>query len=174
MLFSGSEYPTANLYFASVLKIEHTITKAHIDPKLAPMAKVMLEKFEGYWDDYSLILSIAIVLDPRYKLFRLTNMLKVLYVEEACVEKAKVIKDALLELYNFYSSMCSGFKSSTIVPPLIPIGVDKSNSLLDDDDIFKDVDVDDSLNRPSMEIDNYLNTPRQPSIEGQNYDVLKY
>ncbi|XP_021747193.1 uncharacterized protein LOC110713034 [Chenopodium quinoa] len=29
-------------------------------------------------------------------------------------------------------------------------------------------------NRLSMEIDSYLCTPRQPTYEGQNYDVLKY
>ncbi|XP_021763957.1 zinc finger BED domain-containing protein RICESLEEPER 2-like [Chenopodium quinoa] len=55
MLFSSTEYPTTNLYFVSVLKIEYAINQAHKDPKLAPIAAVMLEKFEGYWEDYCLI-----------------------------------------------------------------------------------------------------------------------
>ncbi|XP_021764221.1 zinc finger BED domain-containing protein RICESLEEPER 1-like [Chenopodium quinoa] len=69
VLFSSVEYPTANLYFVSVLRIEYVIYQAHKDLKLSPMATVMLKKFEGYWEHYSLILSIVVALDPSYKLY---------------------------------------------------------------------------------------------------------
>lgn len=32
------------------------------------MAKEMKKKFEEYWDCYSIVLSLAIIFDPRYKI----------------------------------------------------------------------------------------------------------
>jgi len=36
------------------------------------MASQIISKFEKYWSEFSLVLAIAVVLDPRYKL-RLVN-----------------------------------------------------------------------------------------------------
>jgi Domain of unknown function (DUF4413) len=69
-LFSGTHYPTANLYFQSVWKIQLRIREATCSSSVViqRMAKKMEEKFNKYWEDYSSILSFAVVLDPRYKL----------------------------------------------------------------------------------------------------------
>ncbi|XP_052877999.1 zinc finger BED domain-containing protein DAYSLEEPER-like [Gossypium arboreum] len=68
--FSGSNYPTANLYFRGVWKVHKVLLDTVKGPYsfLTPMVKQMEEKFNKYWAEYSLILSCAAILDPRYKL----------------------------------------------------------------------------------------------------------
>ena len=69
-LISGSTYPTSNKYFSQIAKIEMLLKKnlIHNDVMIQDMALRMLSKFDKYWSDYSDILSLAIVLDPRVKL----------------------------------------------------------------------------------------------------------
>ncbi|KAL2901816.1 putative AC transposase [Bienertia sinuspersici] len=52
-LFSGSDYPTANLYFANVLAIEKqlVLVNNHKIDSIKKKASVMLEKFEKHWGD---------------------------------------------------------------------------------------------------------------------------
>ncbi|KAG8491301.1 hypothetical protein CXB51_014547 [Gossypium anomalum] len=69
-VFSSSNYPMANLYFRGVWKVH----KVSLDTVKGPhsfltlMVKKMQTKFNKYWAEYSLILSCAAILDPRYKL----------------------------------------------------------------------------------------------------------
>ncbi|TYH95344.1 hypothetical protein ES332_A12G100100v1 [Gossypium tomentosum] len=69
-VFSGSNYPMANLYFRGVWKVHKLLLNTIKGPHsfLTPMVKQMQEKFNKYWAEYSLILSCAAILDPRYKL----------------------------------------------------------------------------------------------------------
>ncbi|KAK8538204.1 hypothetical protein V6N12_044339 [Hibiscus sabdariffa] len=83
-LFSGSKYPTSNLYLANVVAIEKLLCDAHNDPceGISAMAGPMLELYEKYWSDHSTIMSFAVLLDPRYKLQLLKELYSVLYVED--------------------------------------------------------------------------------------------
>ncbi|XP_040952762.1 zinc finger BED domain-containing protein DAYSLEEPER [Gossypium hirsutum] len=69
-VFSGSNYPTANLYFREVWKVHKFLLDTVKGPYsfLTPMVKQMQEKYNKYWAEYSLILSCVAILDPRYKL----------------------------------------------------------------------------------------------------------
>nr|GEV21953.1 zinc finger BED domain-containing protein RICESLEEPER 2-like [Tanacetum cinerariifolium] len=50
-LFSGKSYPTSNLYFLKVYKIQSNIEKAihNSDPAISKMGKEMKTQFEKYW-----------------------------------------------------------------------------------------------------------------------------
>ncbi|XP_077236569.1 zinc finger BED domain-containing protein RICESLEEPER 2-like [Tasmannia lanceolata] len=70
MLLSGSDYPTANLYFQYVWKIQIRLLEENEseDVVISSMSDEMIPKFEKYWESYSVVLAMADVLDPRYKL----------------------------------------------------------------------------------------------------------
>lgn len=69
-LFSGSEYLTANLYFFSIFTTYFTL-KQHmdrVDEYMKHMASVIFEKFEKYCYEFSVLLTMVVILDPFYKL----------------------------------------------------------------------------------------------------------
>ena len=71
---SSTSYPTSNLYFLQVWKIQCITTKGlrDEDEVIRIMAGSMMEKFEKYWHEYSTMLAFSAVLDPRIKLITLS------------------------------------------------------------------------------------------------------
>uniref|UniRef100_A0A0D3BIH8 hAT-like transposase RNase-H fold domain-containing protein n=1 Tax=Brassica oleracea var. oleracea TaxID=109376 RepID=A0A0D3BIH8_BRAOL len=69
--FSGVKYPTANVYFIQVWKIEVMLKKyvdCEDDGDVRTMARAMQKKFAKYWNQYSVILAMGAALNPRLKL----------------------------------------------------------------------------------------------------------
>ena len=105
-LISGSSYPTSNSYFMQISKIEMLLIKnmASSDQVILEMSVKMKEKFDKYWHNYSVILAIAVVLDPRWKF----NIIQYLYDKidyMTCDEKVANIRRKLNSLFNEYSNV---------------------------------------------------------------------
>jgi len=68
MIF-GSSYPTSNLYFMEIWKIQLIIEENFLneDVILKTMALNMKEKFQKYSKEYSIVLAFGDILDPRLK-----------------------------------------------------------------------------------------------------------
>ena len=71
--FFGSLYVTSKVFFHEFCVMNTELTNLHKseDPLLSMMARDMHEKFDKYWgynEELNLMLFVAIVLDPRYKL----------------------------------------------------------------------------------------------------------
>ncbi|KAL6553826.1 hypothetical protein OROMI_019499 [Orobanche minor] len=88
-LFSGSDYPTANLYFENVWKIGMILKdlRKSNDLLLSKMAKDMTEKFDKYWftsvgQEYNMLFAFALILDPRFKKGVLKQCFTRLYDDE--------------------------------------------------------------------------------------------
>lgn len=103
-VFSGSKYPTSNLYFPSVLMARLTLEKHrdNNDARLKKMDDLMFAKFEKYWSEFSLILALAVVFDPRYKLQTVEWGYTKIYGEKS--SHFDEVKDTLSSLFDIYCS----------------------------------------------------------------------
>ncbi|WOL10303.1 zinc finger BED domain-containing protein RICESLEEPER 1-like [Canna indica] len=70
VLFSGTKYPTTNLFLTKVFLIYMNLKKAcpNDDDSMRRICTRMKVKLEKYWISFNEALTIAVVLDPRYKL----------------------------------------------------------------------------------------------------------
>ena len=100
-IISGTKYPTANLYLKNVWKIESLLASwtSYEDVVLKSMTTKMRGKFKDYWDNYSMILSFAAILDPRYKFQFIMYCFQTLDPETSEL-KSKIVKDQLYKLFD--------------------------------------------------------------------------
>nr|KAJ0220781.1 hypothetical protein LSAT_V11C200088940 [Lactuca sativa] len=82
-IFSRNKYSTANLYFPSVSMVEKTL------------------KEEMYWSEYSVILAMVAVLDPRYKIQYAEFIYKKLYGSKS-FEHIDRVRERLFDLFKEY------------------------------------------------------------------------
>ena len=72
--FSGSLFVTTNVYFHELISLQDQLNQlcnGRGDPLLKGMAQRMKLKYDKYWgsvDRINLMLFVAVVVDPRYKL----------------------------------------------------------------------------------------------------------
>ncbi|KAK4418453.1 Zinc finger BED domain-containing protein RICESLEEPER 2 [Sesamum alatum] len=69
-IVSGSDYPTSNLFLNEVSRVKALLDKKSLDNDIfiRDIVARMKIKFDKYWGDSNLLMSIAAVLDPRQKL----------------------------------------------------------------------------------------------------------
>ncbi|XP_031106193.1 zinc finger BED domain-containing protein RICESLEEPER 2-like [Ipomoea triloba] len=115
-VISGSDYPTSNLYLAEIQRVKKAIDNAaeSFDMFMSEMAIPMKAKFDKYWGECNLLMSIACVLDPMMKLNGIKITFPLLYKTQSDVEKnVEKVKRALEELYLDYVNLFSQDASST-------------------------------------------------------------
>lgn len=109
-LISGSSYPTSNLYFMQVWKIECLLLQnlSNEDELIRTITIDMKTKFDKYWSDYSNVLSFGCILGPRFKIKLLKYCYSKLGLDPiSCQAKLKVMEHKLYTLYNEYVQMYS-------------------------------------------------------------------
>nr|KAJ0193893.1 hypothetical protein LSAT_V11C800400750 [Lactuca sativa] len=104
-IISGSDYPTANLYLIEVFRVKQTLDKGSLSTNdfIRDMVKKMKEKFDKYWGECHLVMAIASVLDPRFKMKLVEFCFPTLYQNSD--ENIKEVKNALYEMYSEYLEM---------------------------------------------------------------------
>ncbi|XP_077251866.1 zinc finger BED domain-containing protein RICESLEEPER 2-like [Tasmannia lanceolata] len=123
-IFSATKSPTANIFFPELVSIRCALHEAYVCDKLFMRSIVerMKDKFDKYWGECSLILSIAVVLDPRYKLKLLEYYYPKIYYFERSEMEIQKAKNAIRDLYREYErkqvssterSSLSGFNFAT-------------------------------------------------------------
>ncbi|KAJ0477257.1 putative transcription factor/ chromatin remodeling BED-type(Zn) family [Helianthus annuus] len=166
-LFSRNSYPTSNLYFLNVWKIQKCIEDLinNVDKVISEMANKMKKKFDKYWESYSMILSFAVVLDPRYK-FKVVEFCfkKLKMTDEVCKTKLDIILKGIHKLYDKKYGILSRINSSTTESSNICVDT------LDDLDGFESFTSE--FEGEKSQLDMYLEEPELNYKE--ELDVLQY
>ena len=101
--FSGCKYPTTNMYFALVCELKIALNEWSLSSSemINTMAKNILAKFNYYWANVSVVMAIAAILDPRYKMELLEFYYPNIYGDNSDLEIEK-IKNLCYDLLDEY------------------------------------------------------------------------
>ncbi|KNA11902.1 hypothetical protein SOVF_130440 [Spinacia oleracea] len=104
---SGSSYVTSNLFFHELVNVSALMKELveSEDPEMGIMACKMKENYEKYWgnpEKINLVIFIAVVLDPRYKLDYVEWMLVEIYDQRIASVLSQNLRDALNALFEEY------------------------------------------------------------------------
>ncbi|KAI8555417.1 hypothetical protein RHMOL_Rhmol05G0173200 [Rhododendron molle] len=121
LLFSGTTYPSSNLFFPHVCDIKVRLSEwvcCGINV-VEEMALNMLEKYDKYWDNTHGFLAVAVVLDPRFKMSLIEYYYKRIYGEHGVGMAEDIPRRCydLLTLYQGKSSSKDRSESSSKAPP---------------------------------------------------------
>ncbi|KAD4385737.1 hypothetical protein E3N88_25906 [Mikania micrantha] len=131
------------------------------------MAKDMKTKFDKYWENYSMVLSFAIILDPWYKIKLVEYCFSKLNItKEQREAKLTSIFDGMHKLYNEYDIRTERMHRSSVV--------ESSNvDVLDELDGFETFESQfRSVEREKSQLTMYL---EEPAVNrSQELDILQY
>nr|KAJ0189643.1 hypothetical protein LSAT_V11C800422610 [Lactuca sativa] len=158
--FSGSKYPTSNIFFHLICDMKLSLLSWKISQNnvIKSMTSTMLIKFEKYWNVIHNVMSVATVLDPRYKLKLINYFFPKLYGEEARSEIMK-IRNIITGLFEEYKKKHDE-KRGTFLKRKCTTNLDFENMLSEDDGFEK------------TELDNYLAEKLLPNEE--SFDILMW
>lgn len=115
-LFSGTKYVTANQFFPKIssicLAIRKWSTSEHVP--LQKMSEEIKTKFEKYWKEVHGLMSVATVLDPRYKLHMLQALFGSLYGFEHATKEVEKIRKLMGDLLQEYEASDGGVGTSEV------------------------------------------------------------
>ncbi|RZC03446.1 Zinc finger BED domain-containing protein RICESLEEPER 2 [Glycine soja] len=182
-LIFGFSYPTSNLYFMQVWKIERLLLQnlSNEDELIRIMAIDMKTKFDKYWSDYINVFSFGCILDPRFKIKLLKYCYSKLGLDPiSCQAKLKVVEHKLYTLYNEYVQMYSEQTTSNV-------GLSQGSSQetmattstisiaqVDAMDEFIQFEDEDMSQVGKSQLDTYLEEANIPNKYHPNLDVLQY
>ncbi|CAL9232934.1 unnamed protein product [Arabidopsis halleri] len=173
-LMSGTSYSTSNLYFGHVWKIERLLKEnaTNGDELIKDMACRMRIKFDKYWEQYSIVLAMGAVLDPRMKF----KLLKRLYDElDPSTSQAKLdfLKDKMTMLFNEYKCKFPMPMNSSTTSSSSHHSTERGREKFDDD-LFDLDDAPDVMDEGKSIFEIYL---KEPKLEMKNFPdmcVLQY
>lgn len=102
-ILTAPTYPTANAFFPEASKIQMDLMQASMseDPFISFLIRPLHEKFDKYWSDCCLVLAIAVVMDPRFKMKLVEFTFAKIYGENA-ETWIRIVDDGLHELFIEY------------------------------------------------------------------------
>ncbi|BAF18359.1 zinc finger BED domain-containing protein RICESLEEPER 3 isoform X1 [Oryza sativa Japonica Group] len=162
--------PTSNIFFHEAWKLQSELSNAiaHEDPIFRSTAKIMHERFDKYWKDCNLVLAIAVVMDPRFKM----KLVEFSYSKIHSVEAAKYVKvvdDAIHELYSEYATQGEANRDAHVTDNSAAVTPPNGDELLDFDIYLSEI----ATSQPSIsELEQYLEEALMPRI--QDFEILEW
>ncbi|KAL4589182.1 hypothetical protein LXL04_002087 [Taraxacum kok-saghyz] len=104
-IISGSDYPTSNLYLIEVFRVKVTLDKGAQSENvfIRHMVTKIKEKFDKYWGECHLVMAVASVLDPRFKMKLVEFSFPSIYTDAD--KQIEEVKKALYMMYEEYLEM---------------------------------------------------------------------
>lgn len=171
----GIKYSTANTFFFDVCIIYTKLVTWKNNPHdyVCAIEEKMITKFRKYWDECSLVLIVAGVFDPRYKLELIKFYYKTIYASDA----ENMISKVCTVAYDLYSEYVVGstFESSMdfvdnnthdTLEPLI-----EAKDCLEFDNWYA-ASSHNSTSSHKLELDMYLGEPLVP--RDKKFNVLQW
>ena len=174
-LFSGRNYPNVNTFFIKVCEIKEALYDwlIYSNEVVSTMASSMLEKFDKYWSRCHIVMAIAVVLDPRYKMKILEFYFPIMYGSEASSEIGKIRQLCYDLLSEYQSKSKMGQQTSShgasSVSNLFELTYDEQDPL-SKFDLF--VHSTSEEGHVKLELDYYLEETVLPRIS--DFDVLSW
>ncbi|KAF7121304.1 hypothetical protein RHSIM_Rhsim13G0141600 [Rhododendron simsii] len=170
LLFSGTTYPTSNLFFPDVCDIKVKLSEwvcCGIDV-VEEMALNMLEKYDKYWDNTHGFLAVAVVLDPRFKMSLIEYYYIRIYGDHGVGMAEDIRKRCydLLTLYQGKSSSKDCSESSSKAPPSTYL---RDRTSLSD---YLDQRKKTKIVHVKSELDRYLEEEQLPMCD--DFDILAW
>ncbi|KAL5557277.1 hypothetical protein UlMin_039513 [Ulmus minor] len=176
LVFSGTKYPTANFFFPSISQCYLTLKMAleGTDEYLRFIASMMWVKFQKYWANFSVILAIACILDPRYKMTFVELCYKKAHGEDSL--EILLVRNKLYSLFDEYKS-----KSSHPTTTSISSRANEATSHLESMEVeskldlfkeFDDITSEEFSYAHKSQLELYLDEPKMS--RNVNFDVLTF
>ncbi|XP_031265998.1 zinc finger BED domain-containing protein RICESLEEPER 2-like [Pistacia vera] len=155
---------TTNVYFPKVCNIYRSLCEwvKGDNSNVSSMAGKMKKKFDTYWENCGLVLAIAIVLDPRFKLDIVKRWFQEIYGQDDAEEQCVGIEFNLKQIYKEYSGGGSN-NLTAYFDTLDPLGMPWSTSCSND--------AEDGKSEKS-ELERYLEEPKFRSVK--DFDILTW
>ncbi|XP_073299335.1 zinc finger BED domain-containing protein DAYSLEEPER-like [Primulina huaijiensis] len=177
-ILTSPVYPTSNIFFHKVCGIQLKLMEDYASPDffLCHLSKRLLENFSRYWEDCYLVLAIAVVMDPRFKMQLVKFNFSRIYGVDA-ESWIKIVDEGLHELYLEYVVQC--LPAPTFLEEgndtLLKIEAPQEDNLVSNGDDFPDFDIYISdimggQQHLKSELDQYLEESVLPRVQG--FDVL--
>ncbi|XP_015582570.1 zinc finger BED domain-containing protein DAYSLEEPER isoform X2 [Ricinus communis] len=175
-MLTSTTNPTTVVFFHEVWKIQTDLARAFTseDPFISSITKAMQEKISKYWKDCSLVLAIAVVMDPRFKMKLVEFSFSKMYGEDAPTY-TKIVDDGIHELFLEYVAL-----PLPLTPTYAEEGNSENNMKTEDhqgnllsDNGLTDFDVyimETTSQQMKSELDQYLEESLLPRV--QEFDVL--
>ncbi|XP_078170092.1 zinc finger BED domain-containing protein RICESLEEPER 2-like [Carex rostrata] len=173
-LFSGTSYPTSNLFFNEVFKVKRAICDAYgsTDEFLSTMSQVMFEKFEKYWGEVSLLMTIASILDPRFKMNLIGFCFKKLYQSYEVEARIEEVRSKVELLFQKYEKDYMASNKLPVVSTSNQDGTSLDTPL--EDDYFNFVIENQIEENPKTDLEVYLEEKVLVVGQGENFNVLEW
>ncbi|RYQ83566.1 hypothetical protein Ahy_B10g102299 [Arachis hypogaea] len=119
---SGSTFVTSSQHFNDFCKILSTLKHwmGSLDTVLSSMAEKMKSKYDKYWGNIkntNMMIFIAVVLDPRYKLQLIKWSFEKLYEKEDAEFLTSKVKETLFRVFDSYRLFGGNYQRSTRQDP---------------------------------------------------------
>ncbi|XP_068483967.1 zinc finger BED domain-containing protein DAYSLEEPER isoform X2 [Phaseolus vulgaris] len=176
-ILTSTTHPTVITFFHEVWKLQLDAARAVTseDPFINSLNKIMHEKIDIYWRECSLVLALAVVLDPRFKMKLVEFSFTKIYGDDAHLY-IKTVEDGIHEMFHEYVALplpltpaytedgCSGNRSK--------MEESQGDAMLSDNGLtdFDAYIMETSSQQMKSELDQYLEESLLPRVP--DFDVL--